>query len=107
MLIMLRINLSQPLVFGILAPINYHGDNWIAFWLLELPRLLCNYCNRLGHTPEDCIDFFLLNHPRMQSPDQYQIVPHEIMPIPEDNLQKKTVTMWKLMDQTQIVVTGV
>lgn len=85
MSIRLRIDLSQPLIFGLPAPNNHHGVNWIAFQFLELPRLFCNCCNRLGHVVEDCTDIYILSQQRMQSPDSPLPPPPHNTPEPEDN----------------------
>lgn len=62
MRIRLRIDISQPLQFGTVAPNDKNSINRIDFVYQELPRLFCSFCHRLGHLREDCIELFLFNH---------------------------------------------
>ncbi|KAI3832552.1 hypothetical protein MKW98_002098 [Papaver atlanticum] len=85
MSIRLRINLSQPLIFGTYAPNEFNDVNWIAFQFLDLPRLLCSFCKRLGHLAEDCIELFIVTHPGMHIPQPLQLAQLEYMSDPDDN----------------------
>ncbi|RZC61919.1 hypothetical protein C5167_023663 [Papaver somniferum] len=93
MYVKLRINLYQPLVFGTRARNADDEVNSIVFQFLELPRLLCNYCHKLGHLTQHCIDIYLLTHRRRQSPPPVQLAAHQILhappPSPEDNYSEE------------------
>ncbi|RZC78460.1 hypothetical protein C5167_002677 [Papaver somniferum] len=81
--IRLRVDVSQPLQFGYYAPNNRYEVNRVIMRYQELPRLFCNFCNRLGHANVDRMDIFLLNHPNMQAPAHFDDLP-EHTPFPED-----------------------
>ncbi|KAI3923633.1 hypothetical protein MKW98_011263 [Papaver atlanticum] len=89
MRIKLRLNLSNPLKFGIHAPNNLNGINWIDFVYQELPRLFCSFCHRLGHLKGDCIDLFLLNNKEIHitaPPQHVQQIPDLLIePLSEDS----------------------
>lgn len=81
MKIRLRIDISQPLQFGTVAPNDKNSINMIDFVYQELPRLFCNFCHRLGHLREDCIELFLINHQEILSPSLPQDLPHPIQQV--------------------------
>lgn len=81
--IRIRIDTSRPLQFGYYTPNNRYEVNRVDMTYLELSRIFCNFCNRLGYENEDYLGYFLLNHPSMQMPVQPDDLP-EHNPFPED-----------------------
>lgn len=51
--------------------------------------LFCSFCKRLGHLAEDCIELFIITHPRMHIPQPVQLAPMDFMPDPHDNYSEE------------------